>query len=190
MVVVAEWARVANRPSAEGVCHVEHGYRAGWTDNGDSGRAVASEDTMTDLHCYVPALPAPTTALRSELADWVRRTGLPEETVEIVTLATYEALANVVQHAYAPDTGMVDLRAHLGGRALTITVADTGRWRTPCREAHPAHGRGLPLMHQLAGHAAIAPTAQGTTVHLEWALPRDMCVSPSTDGTRSADKVG
>jgi anti-sigma regulatory factor (Ser/Thr protein kinase) len=50
--------------------------------------------------------------LRQRLTDWARGIGLhPEQIIEFRT-AAYEALANVVQHAYRPDhTGVLDLSA-------------------------------------------------------------------------------
>jgi serine/threonine-protein kinase RsbW len=85
-----------------------------------------------DLDCRVPAVPKRLAALRRSLADWATRVGMAASTVEELVLATYEALANAVEHAYRGRVGgLVALRAHsdLAHGVVTITVTDFGQWR-------------------------------------------------------------
>jgi serine/threonine-protein kinase RsbW len=109
-------------------------------------------------------------ALRHELTDWAARAGLSRDVMEAITLAGYEALANVAEHAY-PDhpAAVVDLHATLAGRLVTVSVTDWGRWREP--PADPgARGRGLFLIHRLSTHATVIATDTGTTVTMTWEL--------------------
>lgn len=122
------------------------------------------------LDCRRPASADQISTLRRIVQDWARDAGLPADLVDEVTLATYEAMANVVEHAY-PDNhiGPVDLHADIDGRAITVTVADQGRWQPPASDSG-LRGRGLSLIEGLAGQASIIPSERGTTVRMRWPL--------------------
>jgi anti-sigma regulatory factor (Ser/Thr protein kinase) len=93
-----------------------------------------------------------------------------EDTVDDLTLAVYEALANVVDHAYATTQTPGEMRMwatvsppHHGVRDLVVTVSDDGAWR---RGQDPGwRGRGLSLMRSLT-RASVLSGAAGTTVRL------------------------
>ncbi|MGH3878293.1 MAG: ATP-binding protein [Actinophytocola sp.] len=126
-----------------------------------------------DLHVRVPAVAGRLTGLRHTLSDWAERVGLTTEDCEALTLATYEAMANTVEHAYEGQVrGVLDLRAvrdHAEGRVV-VTVTDYGRWRPP--PADPGtRGRGLHLIRGLTPDSAISPSKKGTTVSMSWPLP-------------------
>ncbi|GLY42934.1 anti-sigma regulatory factor [Amycolatopsis sp. NBRC 101858] len=121
---------------------------------------TAPEDLRRDA---VPADPGQLALLRDELAAWGMRAGLSTETSERVLLAAYEAMANVVVHAYGEETGVLDLRASSRGDLITVTVTDYGRWQAHARPG-PLHGRGLPLIHTLADKAAFTTGPSGTEV--------------------------
>ncbi|UOZ03335.1 ATP-binding protein [Amycolatopsis sp. WQ 127309] len=130
---------------------------------------------LEDLQCSgVPADPGRLVLLREQLADWVLRAGLSEEIRERVLLATYEAMANVVVHAYREATGPLDLHATSRNGLITVSVTDYGRWQ-PVARPTPLHGRGLPLIRRLTSEASIDTTAAGTTVTMTFlrALPGD-----------------
>jgi serine/threonine-protein kinase RsbW len=126
-----------------------------------------------DLHVRVPAVAGRLTGLRHVLAEWAERAGLAPEDREALTLASYEAMANSVEHAYAGQLqGVLDLKAvrDHGERRVVVTVTDYGQWKPP--PADPGtRGRGLPLIRGLTPAAAIAPSANGTTVSMSWPLP-------------------
>ena len=126
-----------------------------------------------DLHVRVPAVPGRLTGLRHVLAEWAERAGLTPEDREALTLASYEAMANSVEHAYAGQLqGVLDLRAvrDHAERRVVVTVTDYGQWREP--PADPGtRGRGLPLIRGLTPDSAIAPSTNGTTVSMCWPLP-------------------
>jgi serine/threonine-protein kinase RsbW len=124
------------------------------------------------LHCRIPAVAEQLPALRHALREWAVRLGLGADDVEDLTLAGYEAMANVVAHAYGGEPGQLELRAECDpdkGLAV-VTVSDQGQWRPPSPAPGPLHGRGLPLIRQL-GHAEIDNSDGGTTVRMAWKLP-------------------
>ncbi|MEJ2863320.1 ATP-binding protein [Actinomycetospora flava] len=124
-------------------------------------------------------------ALRTDLVDWVRATaeasGDTSEAaltarLEDVATAFYEALTNVVDHAYPGGTGPVDVTARLAvsGPAdqpwLEIAVSDRGGWQPPPDD--PGHrGRGLLLLSGVTDGHDLQREAAGTRVRLWWHRP-------------------
>lgn len=134
-----------------------------------------------DVHFRVPAVPGRLAALRHALAEWADRIGLSTGDQEALVLATYEAMANSVEHAY-PDQiqGVLEVRAHRDveeGRAV-VTVTDYGRWKPP-EPSGGLRGRGLSLIRGLTATTTITPTPTGTTVAMSWPLPEE---EPDRDG--------
>jgi serine/threonine-protein kinase RsbW len=127
-----------------------------------------------DLHFRVPAVAGRLAGLRHALAVWAGRVGLSEEDTEALVLASYEAMANTVEHAYRDQTqGLLDLRGEVDdtqGRVV-ITVTDYGQWRPP-QPSGGLRGRGLPLIQGLTSTSTITPTTAGTTVTMFWPLPK------------------
>jgi serine/threonine-protein kinase RsbW len=126
-----------------------------------------------DLHFRVPAAPSRLAGLRHVLAQWATRVGLSEEDVEALVLATYEAMANSVEHAYHDQTqGLLDLKAQVDDKEsrVVVTVTDYGQWKTP-QVSGGLRGRGLSLIRGLTSTSTITPTAGGTTVTMFWPLP-------------------
>ncbi|GAA4846648.1 anti-sigma factor [Actinomycetospora corticicola] len=130
---------------------------------------VSADRPVVMLERTVPADRASASALRRTFRSWLREWADPD-TADDLALAVYEALANVVDHAYsaAPRRGEMRLWAAVspplaGGRDLVITVSDDGSWRrsTGCGW----RGRGLPLMHTLT-RATVLSGVHGTTVQL------------------------
>ncbi|MBE8519227.1 ATP-binding protein [Amycolatopsis sp. H6(2020)] len=118
-------------------------------------------------HRAIPATAQHLDRLRDDLTAWALRTGLAAEQVDALQLAAYEAMANVVVHAYRGTTGALGLHASCRGETVTVTVTDRGQWQ-PAPRPGPLHGRGLPLIHTFAGQAAIETTAASTTVTMTW----------------------
>jgi serine/threonine-protein kinase RsbW len=139
----------------------------------------APADIVADLHYRGPAIAARLSVLRRQLATWARRVGLPAADADGMALASYEAMANVVAHAYGDEIGMLDVRATCppDQDTVTVTVTDNGRWQPPPAEPGILRGRGLPLIRSLSHTADIVPTPHGTTVHMHWSLPTPGCPS-------------
>lgn len=125
--------------------------------------------------------------IRQRLAAWARASGAGTELVDDIALATYEALANVVDHAY-PD-GKVEawLDARRDRRGIVVTIGDHGRWRQPPSDPG-IRGRGLAMMRALTQRMTVERSPSGTTVTLCWsvgqALPHDSAAAPRA-GRRS-----
>ncbi len=126
-----------------------------------------------ELHFRVPAVASRLADLRHALAEWATRIGLPEEDTEALVLASYEAMANTVEHAYRDQTqGVLDLSAQVDdeqGRVI-VTVTDYGQWQPP-KPSGGLRGRGLSLIRGLTSTSTITPTTGGTTVTMFWSLP-------------------
>ncbi|GAB3459555.1 ATP-binding protein [Actinophytocola sediminis] len=136
----------------------------------NAGQQPLYDSQDGDLHFRVPAAAARLTALRHALTEWAEESDLTAEDREALTLASYEAMANSVEHAYAGHVeGLLDLRAvrdHVRG-CVTVTVTDYGTWKPPPIDPG-SRGRGLPLIRGLTPTAVITPSEHGTTVSMSW----------------------
>lgn len=114
----------------------------------------------------------------------LRALGAPADLIDDLTMAVYEALANVVEHAYHPDhpNPVMRLTARRDQDQLLIIITDHGRWRPPPGE--PGYrGRGLAMMRTLTGDVQLHPTAEGTTVRLRATLEQRSDGRVPTDPT-------
>lgn len=139
-----------------------------------SHRAAADDGSAQLEHVGVPAQAEEIAVLRHTLAGWAQELGAPEERIDALTLATYEALANSVEHAY-DGMGTVDLRARYLAEVdrMEVSVTDHGHWRPDNRNQRPSAGRGFPLMRQLADTVQVYAGSSGTTIHLCWGAIHD-----------------
>ncbi|CCQ13495.1 putative anti-sigma regulatory factor,serine/threonine protein kinase [Rhodococcus sp. AW25M09] len=107
--------------------------------------------------------------LRRELGEWLDGVGVDQDRAYDVVLATYEAIANSVEHAYRDhsDRGTLDIRVLCGAEGrIDVKVTDRGDWAS--HSSDPNRGRGVPLMRALADSAAVTSDESGTTVHMIW----------------------
>jgi serine/threonine-protein kinase RsbW len=133
---------------------------------------ISDGATVEELRVRVPAVKERLQHLRRVLADWATRVGLLAETVNDLVLAAYEAMANVVEHAYRDQrTGTLDLHAFadLDNHVVTVTVTDHGDWRPPPHDPG-LRGRGLSLIRGLTQHAAVDSGTDGTTVTMTFPM--------------------
>lgn len=108
--------------------------------------------------------------LRHRLRDWLSGHSVSTSCQEDVVLATYEAIANAVEHGYRPSvpSGPVTVTVTMHDTHIDAVVADQGRWRTP--PADPGYrGRGFALIEALAEHWTITHDTTGTTVTIRFA---------------------
>ena len=114
------------------------------------------------------------TGIRRSVDDWCEQAGLPVELAQMVALAVYEAMANVVEHAYREEgLGVLDVEVRHEGDAVVAVVVDQGHWHvtTPAEQRH--RGRGLALIERLAGQVTVMPSPNGTTVRMRWPIATD-----------------
>lgn len=139
---------------------------------GTTDPAVASGEHPDDLVLAdIPATAGTLSRVRGTVLAWLRGRGIDEDLSQDITLATYEALANGVEHAYgnaAVDTPrLIDLTARHDG-PVTIQVTDRGMWATTSEQPH--RGRGIPLIRALADDATIETSGNGTEVTMRWGV--------------------
>lgn len=138
------------------------------------GNAEGAPVDVADLrYDHIPARAAQLPRIRHALGAWAQQIGISADDVGAVVLATYEAMSNVVIHAYLNHQGTFDLHAahRRDQHYVKITVSDRGRWRPPPTEPVPPRCMGLQLIQGLAVRATVDSSAQGTTVHMSWPTP-------------------
>jgi serine/threonine-protein kinase RsbW len=123
--------------------------------------------TSTWLHHRGLATVESVTRLRRELSNWLYAAGVSTTIAYDLALSCYEAMANVVAHAYPPGTtGFLDLYARLGTDGIAVTVSDRGHWKTG--SDHSTGGRGLELIQHLSDSVDLVRREDGTTVDMRW----------------------
>jgi anti-sigma regulatory factor (Ser/Thr protein kinase) len=120
------------------------------------------------LRVRCPAQSRFVASLRHALASFLRAHGFDGQQLDDVTTAAGEALANVVEHAYATAAAEVDpyigLRANVDSKGtLALEVYDGGAFV----ERRPARGRGfgLRIIRAIAGRLTI-DTSNGTRLRM------------------------
>jgi serine/threonine-protein kinase RsbW len=129
------------------------------------------------LHLHaVPATAEQAGAVRAAVQRWARAVCRSREVVDDIGFAVYEAIANVIDHAYPTGAThpVFDLHAERDADMLTVVVADHGRWTPHDRDsATPWRGRGLLLIEKLAAEFELCPNAAGTLVRMRWPCPKE-----------------
>ncbi len=113
------------------------------------------------LELTLPAEPGSLAVGRRALQNWLTRSGVDEMTGYDVLVATGEASANAVEHAYGPGGADFHFSAEIADGVLTISIRDEGSWR-PARGSH--RGRGISMMKQLMDDVQVESDESGTTV--------------------------
>jgi serine phosphatase RsbU (regulator of sigma subunit)/anti-sigma regulatory factor (Ser/Thr protein kinase) len=101
--------------------------------------------------------------LRRTLERWLSIEGVTGEDVFDLTLATSEAAANAIEHAYGAHDATFTVSYERRESTVEVVVQDTGRWRA---ERDDARGRGLSVMKSLVDSVDIQSDQEGTTVRL------------------------
>ncbi|WP_284742634.1 SpoIIE family protein phosphatase [Amycolatopsis sp. RTGN1] len=126
--------------------------------------------SVPPLELDFPAHPDSLASTRHWLRAWLGTASLGEDLAQDVLVATGEACANAVEHAYPEDSGNAHLSARFAGSQLVVTVTDQGHWKRPPPDNHVLRGRGMPMMEALADTVAVQQDTTGTTVTLEWRI--------------------
>ena len=128
-----------------------------------------SRDITVPYALTIDAVPARLAELRATLRGWLSDFGVPSELVFDILVATGEACANSIEHAYGPAGGVLELTLGKSDDYLEAVIRDRGRWRDP-RGSH--RGRGLAMMKRLATSVEVYRETQGTEIRLGWNLPK------------------
>ena len=122
--------------------------------------AMATERLAFSL----PAEPTSLALMRRALRRWLTHSGAAEDELYDLLVASSEAAANAVEHAYGPvDAAFeVEASANADDEAL-IVVRDFGGWRPPRGQNR---GRGTLLMKELTDHFELIASDTGTEVRL------------------------
>ncbi|HEV2439052.1 MAG TPA: SpoIIE family protein phosphatase [bacterium] len=110
----------------------------------------------------LPAEPSSLARVRPALRRVARHAGLDAEPTMALLVASGEALANAVLHAYPAGRGVIDVRARRASGGVAVEVEDHGRWR----ESRHDRGHGLAVMRQLTEECEIRTGPGGTIVRL------------------------
>lgn len=137
--------------------------------------AIPGDGTLSLIELRAePAVLAPA---RRGLAEFLRQNGFPDDRTHDVLLACYEAMANIVEHAYSTGSGgTFDLSAACDrAGTLTVTITDRGAWKDGGPDPASRRGRGLQLVRACADRSEVVSGDTGTRVHLQWssAAPYD-----------------
>jgi anti-sigma regulatory factor (Ser/Thr protein kinase) len=124
-------------------------------------RALPLEDPLV---ARFPAEIESIPVMRRLLGRWLDEAGATQRDVDDLSLASAEAAANSIEHAYGLAPGVVELRAAAAAPdRVTVAIRDFGNWRA-ARGTH--RGRGLLLMEGLADEVEVIRSDEGTTVEL------------------------
>jgi GAF domain-containing protein/anti-sigma regulatory factor (Ser/Thr protein kinase) len=124
-------------------------------------------DVADGFHISLPAEPSSLARVRPAFRRLARYAGLDAELTMGLLVASGEALANVVLHAYPAGRGTVEVRARREAGGLVVEVEDHGRWTASRRE----RGHGLSVMRHLVDECDIQTGPAGTIVRLVIAAP-------------------
>jgi anti-sigma regulatory factor (Ser/Thr protein kinase) len=170
--LLAVTSTLADRPLTE-VCDGLLEQLVGGLELGDdvallcaSLQPVPTAGRARVYHRILAARPATLVELRRDLRAWAEEVGLDRVTTADLVLATGEACANAIEHAYQGERpGEVELRAWLepGEGRLAARVTDTGRWQERVHE-RTGRGRGLGLIRATMTEVEIRGGPTGTTV--------------------------
>ncbi|MCS0636877.1 SpoIIE family protein phosphatase [Streptomyces sp. LP05-1] len=119
------------------------------------------------LEVSFPAESGQLAPVRKALRGWLDRCDLPPGTAQNILVAAGEACANAIEHGHRDAPGdTVRLRAEAFTDNVRLTVADSGRWKTPRPEANAHRGRGMTLMRAMMQQVTVTPGPTGTTVDM------------------------
>jgi PAS domain S-box-containing protein len=111
-------------------------------------------------------------SIRHRLADWLRAADVPHELIDDIVLVVNEACTNCVEHAYrGHGAGTTLLEVKTVDGQVRARVTDHGSWKPPA--INPGNsGRGLILMRAISDTMEIDSSPTGTTVDINFRLPR------------------
>jgi anti-sigma regulatory factor (Ser/Thr protein kinase) len=117
-----------------------------------------------------PAIPDSVTDARQAIAELAAAAGARGERLDDIRLASSEALSNVVQHAYAGQTGQIHATARVANGELWVLISDDGCGLHAGRQSDGL-GLGLALIAQVTDDFTVLDRGfGGTELRLRFAL--------------------
>jgi anti-sigma regulatory factor (Ser/Thr protein kinase) len=123
--------------------------------------AVRALPIPPQMRLRFPANPDVLASIRQLMRRWLNALGAGPDDVAAITLASGEACANAIEHAYAPGPASFELEAQHEAGVVTLVVRDSGRWRPP-RGTH--RGRGMHIIEASMDELEVEITTAGTAV--------------------------
>ncbi len=131
--------------------------------------AIQNRPVPDELVLELPAEPRVLSEMRRTVRRWLRHMGADGEEAAEITLAASEACTNAIEHAYSPAPAQFTLHARADEGEVSITVRDSGQWRTP-RGDH--RGRGLAIIKMAMDGVETNRTSHGTEIVMRRRLRR------------------
>jgi anti-sigma regulatory factor (Ser/Thr protein kinase) len=94
---------------------------------------------------------------------WLRATDASAQEIYDITIATGEASANAIEHAYGARPASFEVEGNVEGDSVVLRVRDHGSWRAP-RGQH--RGRGIKLIEALMEDVRIERGDDGTEIFM------------------------
>jgi len=139
---------------------------------------LAPETQLAHLDVRLPAEGVSAGLARTAVRRFLAATPLGERRSFDAVVATGEAVANAIEHAYdrRPNQTFV-VRARYEARTCTILVEDSGTWKDV--EPLATRGRGIVMMRELCDTLDIERTPAGTTVALTFHMHSNVVADAS-----------
>jgi anti-sigma regulatory factor (Ser/Thr protein kinase) len=115
------------------------------------------------LSLRIPADPAKLRSVRRNIGRWLSGHDVSKEDADDIILASSEACANSIEHAFGPGEGSVHIEADVDDGEITVVVRDTGRWRAA---RNGDRGRGLPLIEACMDSCTFTRGDEGTELRM------------------------
>jgi anti-sigma regulatory factor (Ser/Thr protein kinase) len=126
-----------------------------------------------ELQFQRAASPAAVPEARRVLHTWLCDNAVSGDDRFDVLVATTEAYANAVQHAYGITVGTVEIDACISDREVNIAVKDHGSWRATGASRNGG-GRGLAMMRALMDSVEVESNSHGTEIRMRRELTLQM----------------
>ena len=133
--------------------------------------AAHFEPVEDRLSLTVPADPARLGSVRRNLGRWLSGHAVPKADADDIILASSEACANSIEHAYGPAQGSVDIEAEVRAGEITIVVRDRGTWKAA---RNGDRGRGLSFVEACMDSCTVTKGGSGTEVRMQRRVGRSL----------------
>jgi len=134
---------------------------------------MSTPPTIADFTLELDASPDLLCVIRAALDAWCERAGVDAIKADQICLAVDEAIANIIRHAYAGNTGRIRMsctrKVDGGAPCLLIVLEDDGR-QVPLDSIRPRElddikpgGLGVHLIRQVMNEARWSHRPEGGT---------------------------